>query len=348
MTEHKAKALPRTWLNPATERLQSKITNLEEMMEEAEVRDLNPEQKHIVKICRTYLQRARDYIDRPFGGSKHPHLVWELLHRVDENLILLIKEQELYSKAIDVKTSFDLNIKEKKVREEWIGAEGQEGKFKAVLEEIKNGQHISLNRHMIRDALKLVNEQMDRTFWKLSINTLTSVFSAMMLGILMLVAAIILPGDAIVSLGKGGLNNHFKTLAILGLMGAYLSNLMTKEDFLYIRGGPFGRYFLHNLFSKPLMSAFATIFIFILEKSKLIFSINTVPGAQSAPAASPDTTMAQLISINVSQEGVGYAYAVIAVVSGFAADKILRNMIDTVLKRLAQKAEKTKDSDMQQ
>jgi hypothetical protein len=32
----------------------------------------------------------------------------------------------------------------------------------------------------------------------------------------------------------------------------------------------------------------------------------------------------------------------VAIVSGFAADKILRTMIDGVLKRLEQKAEKTK------
>jgi len=38
-------------------------------------------------------------------------------------------------------------------------------------------------------------------------------------------------------------------------------------------------------------------------------------------------------------------YAVLAIVSGFAADKVLRNMIDTVLKRLEQKAEKTKDAE---
>ena len=341
MTEHRAKSQTCFWLSPAAERLQSKITNLEEMMEEVEAEDLNPEQKHTVKICRTYLQKARDYLDCPVWRSKHPHLVWELLHRVDENIILLIKEQGLYSQAIDVKTSFDLNIKEKKVRAEWIGDEGQEGKFKAVLEEIKSKQHMSVNRYVLRDALKLVNEQMDRTFWKLSINTLTSVYSAIILGMLMLLAVIILPQGAIYSLGRGGLGGHFKTLAILGLMGAYLSNLMTKEDFLYIRGGPFGRYFLHNLFSKPLMCAFATVFIFILEKSKLIFSINALQGAQSAP----NTAVTQLISLNVSQEGLGYAYAVLAIVSGFAADKILRNMIDTVLKKLEQKAEKTKDTD---
>jgi len=47
----------------------------------------------------------------------------------------------------------------------------------------------------------------------------------------------------------------------------------------------------------------------------------------------------------VTKESEGYVYAVLAIVSGFAADKILRSMIDGVLRRLEQKAEKTKDTE---
>jgi len=115
-----------------------------------------------------------------------------------------------------------------------------------------------------------------------------------------------------------------------------ISNLMTKEDFLYVRGGPFLRCFLHNLFSKPVMSAFAAVFIYGLEKTKLIFSIGTQTNS---------TRLTEIITINVNQDFMGYAYAVLAIVSGFSADKILRSMFDKLLKRLEQKAEKTKDSE---
>ena len=347
MAEHRAKATAGIGMNPATERLMSKITDLEEMLEGVQVPDLDPEKKHIVKICQTYIEKAREYIERPllsaqfpFFGSRHPHLVWQLLHRVDEYFILLMKDGELHSTAIDVKTSFDLNIKEEKVRKEWIGEEGAEGKFKGVFEQIEKGQKITEEiRYMLKDALKIVNEQMDRTFWQLSMNTLTSVCSGTILGVLMLLAWMMPPEGALYSLGKGGLGDDFATLIVLGLMGAYLSNLMTREDFLYVRGGPFWRYLLHNLLSKPLMSSFAAVFIYILEKSKLIFSINVVTGSENPPQA-----VSQIISLNASQEGAGYLYAVLAVVSAFAADKVLRNMIDGVLKKLEQKAEKTKDT----
>jgi hypothetical protein len=110
---------------------------------------------------------------------------------------------------------------------------------------------------------------------------------------------------------------------------------MTNENFLYVRGGPFLRCLLHNLFSKPVMSAFAAVFIYGLEKSKLIFSINPITSTKAT---------SQIIAINVMPEAVGYVYAVLAIVSAFSADKVLRSMFDRVLKKLEQKADKGKDS----
>lgn len=60
------------------------------------------------------------------------------------------------------------------------------------------------------------------------------------------------------------------------------------------------------------------------------------------PAQTLNHEQKQIISLNVAKQSEGYVYAVLAIVSGFAADKILRSMIDGVLKRLEQKAEKTK------
>lgn len=344
MTEPKGKSSARGCLNPASEKLLSKLTNLEENLEGIKAQDLGPERQHLVKICETSLETARGFLDRPilsckfpFYESRHPHLIWEMLHRVDEYFILLIKDAELYSKASYIKTSFDLNIKDDKIRDEWIG---QNGKLKRALDDINAGKYEEKYRYVLKDALNLVNERMDRTFWQLSMNTLTSVWSGTILGILMLIVWKYDIACNLASLNVDGLCNRYITLIILGIMGSYLSNLMTKENFLYIQGAPYWRYFLHNLFSKPLMSGFAAVFTFILASSKLIFSIT-----DTAPAEPSKAAVSQLISLNVSPEGVGYVYAMLAIVSGFAADKILRNMIDNVLKKLEQKAEKNKDSE---
>ena len=334
-------------INPATETLYQKYLNLQERLKGFQAprdHDLTKDQKQVVEVCQTYLDEVSSYINIPqrkrkwpFIKTIHPHLMWQLLHRVDENLILLIDEDELYSTAINVITSFDLNIKEEKVRAEWIG---DKGVFKEILDQIKKKDKHTMpaNRYMLRDVLKLVNDKTDRGYWQLSMNTLTSVLSGSILAVLILLAWIFHAKVPLQSLGGADFGNTFVSLIGLGLMGAYLSNLMTKEDFLYVRGGPFLRCLLHNLFSKPVMSAFAAVFVYGLEKSKLIFSIHPITGTQTA---------SQIITINVPPEAVGYVYAVLAIVSAFSADKVLRSMFDKVLKKLEQKADKGKDSDIE-
>ena len=340
------------WLNPCTETLYQKYLDLQERLKRFEPphdHGLKDEQNRVVEICRTYLQKVKDYIEIPLLNTKwpflhrrHPHLMWQLLHRVDECFVLLCNDEELYSLAIDVKVSFDLNIREEKVRAAWIG---DKGVFRDIMEQFegkdKNNVPADRCRRLISDALKLINEKMDQSYWQLSMNTITSVLSGLFLAVFLLIALIWQPCHStnsinhIKNLGEGCFADTFVTLIALGLMGAYLSNLMTKENFLYVRGGPFLRCLLHNLFSKPVMSAFAAVFMFGLEKTKLIFSI----GAQ-ATSARPE-----IISINVNDAYRGYAYAVLAIVSGFSADKVLRSMFDKVLKKLEQEAEKTKDSE---
>jgi hypothetical protein len=322
-------------LNPAREKLESKITSLKENLELIKAANLDwPERNEIIRICQDFLNKATEYLE---SRARHPHLIWELLHRVDEYFILLIKDEELYNRSHQVKTSFDLNIKELKVREEYLG---KEGILLKAMEEIAQKKDLNKNRYLIKDALNIVNENMDYTFWQLSQNLLTKVCSGALLGLLILLSWLswkIFKTPELHTLIDGGLGLNYLMLIGLGLMGYYLSNLMAKEDFLYVQGAPYWRYFIHNVLTKPVMSAFAAIFIYMLEKSKLIFSINVIP--DGANKAYP------LINLNVGMESVGYVYAMLAIVSGFAADKLLGDMIDGVLKKLHQDAEKTMNAE---
>ncbi len=325
-------------LNPTREKLWSKITTLEETLKAIDPKSLNASQLKALEISWDYLQAARDFLDdRPWykvWRSRHPHLVWELLHRVDEELILLFSEDELYSRALEIKNYFDLNITPQQIREEWLGPQGQ---LPRILEEIKQRKNLRDNRHLLRRALKMVNDQVDRNFWQLSVNTLISVFSGAILSFLLVLAWAGNAAARLQALPQGLSPQNFTTLVVLGLMGAYVANLLTREDFLFIRGGPFWRYFLHHLGAKPALSAFAAVFSYLLERTKLIFSLS--PGSPPGQAA---TT--QIITLNVSPDNLGYVYALLALVSGFAAEKLLKAMIDRVLKKLEQQAEKSKET----
>jgi len=52
-----------------------------------------------------------------------------------------------------------------------------------------------------------------------------------------------------------------------------------------------------------------------------------------------------VININVKNENIGYVYAILAITSGFAADKLLRSMFDKSSRSWEQKAEKSKNTD---
>jgi len=114
-------------------------------------------------------------------------------------------------------------------------------------------------------------------------------------------------------------------IALLGCIGALLSNLLTKENFLYVRGGPFWRYLLHNLMARPILGAFAAIFILWIEKSKWIFSISLAAtekmtsAGQAAVVAASSNVQPAIITINVNEASLPFAYVIISVISGFAA-----------------------------
>jgi hypothetical protein len=313
----------RKFLAPSKESLLEKIMGLEEALSRYEKKGLDEDQKHTLHICKDYIQSAKEWMR---GFSSHPHLIWNLLHRADEHVIFLMPPDELYARAIDVRTTFDLTIIEKKVREDVLG---EKGKLTIAIKDLKEGgQHIEKSQYLIRDALQYLNRNVDTNYWILSMNTLTSVWSAVLLGVFMLIYFLIYSQRAMIP------------YAILGFMGAFLSNLITKENILFVRGGPFWRYLFYNLMARPILGAFAATFVLWVEKSKWVFSINPVAIDEKVTTS----LQSAIININVSREALPYVLIVIAIVSGFAAEKLLRSMIDRVLKKLEQKAEKTKET----
>lgn len=339
------------YINPSEGELWAKIHWLHDRLANLDVGQ-NEHQQKIHRTCQENLALAesllkpswRKFLWLPLRNKNHT-LVWELLHRIDEDLILLIPEDELYFTAMDVKTAFDMNVKEDKVRGEWLGRPGQNGNLtNAVtkLAEPGNTQIILTDgqiRYIIKGALHKINEQMDREFWKLNLNTLMSVLSGLCLAITVAIYIIMLKSrftNEIMYLG-GPYSCFLQdviSVGLLGIMGCYLSNTMTSEGFIFVYG-PYYRYLLHPIMAKPVMSAFVAVFIYLVEKSHLIFSIGKVP---------QDKTMDDgFIILNVGDDHTGYVYAVLAVVSGFSADKMFRSMIDRVLARLEAKADKDKE-----
>jgi hypothetical protein len=328
-----------TWkIMPPKEKLLEKISGLENDITRYEHQKPASDHEEIKKVCRENLKTAKELQKAWFS---HPHLAWRYLHHVDEDLILLMPVHELAAKVLDVRTAFDLTIKEEKVRQTWLG---DKGKLTQAIDDIAGtAKDIDQDRYTVKEALRYLNDIVDHGFWKLSMNILVGVYSALILAAVMVVYLLIKAPYLLPS-------------AVLGLLGAYVSILLTREDILFVWGGPYFRYLLYNLVARPVVGAYTAVFFFILEKSKLIFSINPLGQVQASAVhsglanadslAQAQTTAAHssLINIGVPADTIEYASYIFAFVLGFAGEKALRNMMDKVLKRLEAKAEKTKEA----
>jgi hypothetical protein len=225
-----------------------------------------PANTTLLRNCRENVKKAEECIDvrRLFSD---PHLAWRYLHHDDEDLILVMPLDELRARAVEVKALFKLNIKEEAVRAEWLGAEGGEkGSLSKAVEKLHESapttKEVVECRQVVRQALRQVNEQVDRGYWTLSMNVLTSVVSAVLLAVLML--AFWSRGflERIPHLGEPWLTadgtwptawlTDVGAMVLLGAMGAYVSNFLTTKDFLFVRGGPFLRYLFSRCWRGPL------------------------------------------------------------------------------------------------
>jgi hypothetical protein len=359
-----------------------------------------PTDSTLLRNCRENVKKAEECIDarRVFSD---PHLAWRYLHHDDEDLMLVMPLDELRARAVEVKALFKLNIKEEAVRAEWLGAEGGEkGSLSKAVEKLHDSaataKEVVACRHVVRQALRQVNEQVDRGYWSLSMNVFTSVASAALLGGLMFAFWYYGFLAMIPRLGKPDLTpggewataslTGFLAMVLLGAMGAYLGNFITKQEFLFVRGGPFLRYLLSPVLARGIVGGFAAAFVFLIEQSGLFFTLGAAPltpSSASSTLSSTATTLSgapatlsslpgaaggatavasefigpardrpeksdrvanALVNFNTPPASRGYALAILAIVSGFAAEKVLGGMIGSVQRRLMEKAEKTTET----
>ncbi len=338
----KIKELIKCWCFSANEGLYAKLEKLRVKLDALE----NDKNKEIIEKCKEKLESACKAVQPRF--LKKYKFFWELVHSIDEDLILIIPEEELLAKAYEIKSRFSQKIKERSLRAEWLGDEGKKGKLTQAVEELEQllsnceqsscqDKKILKIRHILKEALHLINQSTDTRFWQLSLNMSVVVLSSFLL--LLFIFILILIFIFILFIKKWEFlefwENWYKDiktawipLAFFGAVGAYLSNIITKKDFLFIRG-TYLRFFSYHIISKPIIGGVSGIFIYLLERSKLVFSLNI---SKNAP-----------IVLNVPSTELPYAYAILAIVAGFAGDKLLKSMIEKVLKRLEEKAEKTKE-----
>lgn len=333
--------MTRTLFPSTTENLLAKAASLRQQIEELRADGPPPALEHVLRRCQENID-AVDELQRPWHAH-HPNLAWRYLHRVDGDLFLVLPREQVLADAYKLRDDFDRNVTDPRTRTTWLGGDGSPpGLLKQAIQsfETKTNEHEA--RYLLREARHLLDAQTDLHFWSLSVSTLVIVVSSIALAAAMLVYVVLGYGKFVQAFAQQLHEVAVTTppgaptlvaLALLGLMGGFVSNVVTRKNFLFPAGGPFWRFFLLHVVARPVMSAFGAVLIVVLVKSGLLFAIN--PTVEIGKG---------VLALRVPEGALGFTYATLAVASGFGADKVLRAMMGRVLRVLQRKAEKTEVS----
>ncbi len=120
---------------------------------------------------------------------------------------------------------------------------------------------------------------------------------------------------------------------MLGVAGAVLSNMLSKEPFRVATGAT-TRYFVYHLLVKPLIGGFAALVLIFVERSGVLLAVVPPGGAASNSRAAIE------IPVHSVRSGI-FTIAMLSISSGFFADRMLSSIMDRALNLLFMKSEKT-------
>jgi hypothetical protein len=313
--------------------------------------DLTPQDLVLLEQCRQQLQLAQDAIDR---RGKRPFSFWEIIHEVDGLLLLVLPKAMLPSRALVLQQRFEAKIKDPIIQRLWLGADRTSGPLpkasRLLNEALASGPpHVALPslddtrlahcRHVLRGALGVLNDHVDRSFWQLSINVTIQILSTLLLMWIFLLALLIPILFPSVKAAIEGTSEFLPwgliICSVIGMGGAILSNMLSKERFVVAMGATV-RYFVYYLFVKPIIGAVAALLLVLLDQSGQILGVVV---ETSKDANNPALTPA--VQINVDTPTAAFLVRTsLSLVAGFFADRVLSSVMDRVLGRLLKDSEK--------
>lgn len=338
--------------------------------------DLTDEDRVLLKQCEDKLEVARRCLDKP--TRRWSFSFWQVIHEVDGLLLLVLPRHMLLPTALDIQQQFERRVTDATQSRLWLGANRIEGPLpqcvlmlsmdrpvgaSAALPPLFPGQ-LAYCRHVLRGALGVINEQVDKTFWQLSINVSIQIFSTTLLLALFFIAFQGFSPSLVHEWPMSVVPMGMLVLSLAGAAGAVLSNMLSKQRFVVATGAT-SRYFAYHLLVKPVIGGFAALMLLFLEQSQLLLSVVIRPEAETsaqaqapaadtgpAGAAEPDSDSRPpeptgddnnpaVLHIHVSsRQAAFFTMAALAVVAGYSADRLLSSVMDSVLGRLLRQSEK--------
>ena len=353
------------FFNPSIEHLVSKYleyTNCIELLckkrekghlpeeEAGEARDLT------LRFCQDKLKELHLLLFPSCGMRARVIAAWQLLHRVSEEMILLMNREELLGFGIRLKRQVATTAMPEIVKKEWT--EIVKGQLAKLAKELAPQDDIRETRQLFKNIYRSVNDAVDDQFWDLWAKKFLAFSYTIALALLTALFFVgELAGGPCLTLGK---------ILLLGAMGGLMSGVFTSEgDSL-----PKGHFWvptLYYLLARPLMGLLAALVIFWAVESQFLVAIEPpyrgrIIACETAAqergetatqeiSALPPATVKDAGEVKVSPVTMKartgrehYLYMLLFLCAGFAGDKLLKAIADRVTARLIAQAEKTKET----
>ncbi|CAM4350870.1 hypothetical protein [Corallococcus exiguus] len=336
----------RRWgFGSATQLLWNRVESNASLLELCRIRqDLTAEETAILRQCQEKLDAARWCLDKPTGRWSFSY--WELIHEVDGLLLLVMPASMLVPRALEIQQQFERRVTDSRAHL-WLGADRTSGPLPRSVRQLTrvdgpgnvappplDAEESRYCRSVLRGALDSVNQQVDKTFWQLSINVSLQVFSTLLLLAVFVISFVLLTRELIQTWPGELIPRGLLLVGFAGASGAIISNMLSKERFVVATGAT-GRFFAYHLMVKPVIGAFAALMLLFLEQSRMLLSVDTRTGSTGV-----DPSPALFHIVVSDNQAVFFTLMALAVVAGWSADKLLSSIMDKVLGRLLGQSEK--------
>ncbi|MBN8468368.1 hypothetical protein JYJ95_17765 [Corallococcus exiguus] len=329
----------------ATQLLWNRVESNASLLELCRIRqELTAEETAILRQCQEKLDAARWCLDKPTGRWSFSY--WELIHEVDGLLLLVMPAPMLVPRALEVQQQFERRVTDSRAHL-WLGADRTSGPLPRSVRQLTRGdgpgnaapppldaEESRYCRSVLRGALDTVNQQVDKTFWQLSINVSLQIFSTLLLLAVFVISFVLLSRELIQTWPGELIPRGLLLVGFAGASGAIISNMLSKERFVVATGAT-GRFFAYHLMVKPVIGAFAALMLLFLEQSRMLLSVDTRTGSTGV-----DPSPALFHIVVSDNQAVFFTLMALAVVAGWSADKLLGSIMDKVLGRLLGQSEK--------
>lgn len=357
--------------NPSIETLVAKYLEYRERVERYDSKEPgNDEARESILFCRAKLNEVESALFPADGARKKVFAAWQLLHRVGEEMILLMDRDELCAYGLRLEVEIKTSTLPDGQKTDWTKKISETAK-KCSVPGCKD-EELEHARHMFKNMHRAVNSIVDDSFWDLWAKKLL----ALSYTALLILAIFWL----LMEMSRNACLTPLKILT-LGAAGGLLSGILTGERET-IPKGHFWAPIAYYILARPALGALAALVTFWMVESQFLLTIDppltedvkaftcvssakgkfvplqarVEPAPQASELVSPSAPQVEkggkkekssidvsMVTLTAKKGKQNYLYLLVLLFAGFSGDKLLKIVADRVTAKLIAQAEKTKE-----